>query len=203
MIRFGHKQAMGDMKIVVGLGNPGSEYIQTRHNTGFQVIDSLAELLNIEVKKRKFGARLGSGEFAGKKLILLKPWRFMNLSGQVVATAVGFYKLRLENLIIITDDLALEPGVIRLRAGGSAGGHNGLADIIEKLGTNGFARCRLGIGRNDESGRDQVDYVLGRPTRDQKAMLDLAIPKARDAVLCWIEYGIEKAMNKYNSNNME
>jgi len=90
MILFGHKQAMSDMKIVVGLGNPGSEYIQTRHNTGFQVIDSLAELLHIEVKKRKFGARLGEDEYAGKKLILLKPWRFMNRSGQVVATAVGF-----------------------------------------------------------------------------------------------------------------
>ena len=200
MIRFGHNRAMSDMKIVIGLGNPGNEYIQTRHNTGFEVIDSLADLLNIEVKKRKFGARLGSGEFAGKKLILLKPWRFMNRSGQVVATAVGFYKLCFENLIIVTDDLALEPGVIRLRAGGSDGGHNGLADIIEKLGTNDFARCRLGIGRNAEFGRDQVDYVLGRPTQDQKAMLDVAIPKARDAVLCWIEHGIETAMNKYNGN---
>jgi PTH1 family peptidyl-tRNA hydrolase len=200
MILFGHKRAMGDMKIVVGLGNPGGEYIETRHNTGFQVIDSLAEMLNIEVKKRKFGARLGEDEYAGKKLILLKPWRFMNRSGQVVATAVGFYKLGLENLMIVTDDLALEPGVIRLRARGSAGGHNGLADIIEKLGTSEFARCRVGIGSEIESGQDQVGYVLGRPTQDQKAMLEAAVSKARDAVLCWIEHGIETAMNKYNSN---
>jgi PTH1 family peptidyl-tRNA hydrolase len=200
MIRFGHKQAMGDMKIVVGLGNPGSEYIETRHNTGFQVIDSLAELLNIKVKKRKFGARLGEGEYAGKKLILLKPWQFMNRSGQVVATAAGFYKLGLENLMIVTDDLALEPGVIRLRSKGSAGGHNGLADIIEKLGTNGFARCRVGIGSTIDSGRDQVGYVLGRPTREQKTMTDAAVSKAREAVLYWIEHGIETAMNKYNSN---
>jgi PTH1 family peptidyl-tRNA hydrolase len=200
MILFGHKRAMIDIKIVVGLGNPGSEYIETRHNTGFQVIDSLAELLHIEVKKRKFSARLGDGEYAGKKLILLKPWRFMNRSGQVVATAVGFYKLGPENLMIVTDDLALEPGVIRLRARGSAGGHNGLADIIEKLGTNEFARCRVGIGSKIEAGRDRVEYVLGRPAQDQKAMLDAAVSKARDAVLCWIEHGIETAMNKYNSN---
>jgi len=202
MIRFRRKWAMGDMKIVVGLGNPGDKYIETRHNTGFKVIDSLAELLSIEVRKRKFSARLGSDEFADKKLILLKPWRFMNRSGQVVATAVGFYKLNLKNLMIVTDDLALEPGRIRIRAKGSAGGHNGLADIIEKIGSSGFARCRVGIGSGiEEFSQNQVDYVLSRPTENQKALLDVAITKARDAILCWIEHGLETAMNKYNSNS--
>lgn len=192
---------MGDMKIVVGLGNPGSEYADTRHNTGFNVIDSLAEALKIDVKKRKFGARLGSGEFAEKKLILLKPWNFMNRSGQVVATVAGFYKLDLENLMIVTDDMALEPGRIRIRSKGSAGGHNGLADIIEKLGTIDFARCRVGIGHcTEEFGYNQVDYVLGRPDEEDKALLDKAIKNAGDAVLCWIEYGLETAMNKFNSN---
>jgi len=192
---------MSDMKIVVGLGNPGNEYLNTRHNTGFKVIDSLAEALKIEVRKRKFGARLGSGEFAEKKLILLKPWKFMNRSGQVVATAVGFYKLSLKNLMIVTDDMALEPGRIRIRAKGSAGGHNGLADIIDKLGTNEFARCRVGIGCDiEEVGQNQVDYVLSKPVKGQKALLDKAIENARDAVLCWIEYGIETAINKFNSN---
>jgi len=201
MIWFRRKWAKDEMKIVVGLGNPGSEYIETRHNTGFKVIDSLAEMLNIDVKKRKFGARFGSNEFADKKLILLKPWRFMNRSGQVVATAVGFYKLDLKNLMIVTDDLALEPGRIRIRARGSAGGHNGLVDIIEKLGTNEFARCRVGIGdKTEKLGQNQIDYVLSRPTKEQKALLDAAIIKARDAVMCWIEHGIETAMNKYNSN---
>ena len=190
---------MDGMKIVVGLGNPGDEYINTRHNTGFKVIDSLAEALKIEVRKRKFGARLGSGEFAEKKLILLKPWKFMNRSGQAVATATGFYKLDLKNLIVVTDDMALEPGRIRLRAKGSAGGHNGLTDIIEKLGTNEFSRCRVGIGCNIDQ-VDQVDYVLSRPNENQKALLDKAIENARDAVLCWIEYGIETAMNKFNSS---
>ena len=192
---------MSDMKIVVGLGNPGNEYTYTRHNTGFKVIDSLAEALKIEVRKRKFGARLGTGEFAEKKLILLKPWKFMNLSGQVVATAVGFYKLDLNNLIVVTDDLALDPGKIRLRAKGTAGGHNGLADIIEKLGTNEFARCRVGIGSNiKEVSQNQVDYVLSKPNENQKAILEKAIDRARDAILCWIEHGIETAMNKFNSN---
>ena len=192
---------MSDMKIVVGLGNPGNEYTYTRHNTGFKVIDSLAEALKIEVRKRKFGARLGTGEFAEKKLILLKPWKFMNLSGQVVATAVGFYKLDLNNLIVVTDDLALDPGRIRLRAKGTAGGHNGLADIIEKLVTNEFARCRVGIGSTiEEVSQNQVDYVLSKPNENQKVILEKAIDRARDAILCWIEYGIETAMNKFNSN---
>lgn len=187
---------MGDMKIVVGLGNPGDEYIDTRHNTGFKVIDSLAEAFEIEVRKRKFGARFASGEFADKKLILLKPWQFMNRSGQAVATAMGFYKLDAGDLLVITDDMDLEAGRIRIRAKGSAGGHNGLADIIEKLGTNEFARCRIGIG---QSGReDAVDYVLDKPTEAEKPLLAEAIGRAREAVLCWIEYGTEKTMNEFN-----
>jgi PTH1 family peptidyl-tRNA hydrolase len=192
---------MGSIKMVVGLGNPGHEYAQTRHNMGFMVIDALADKLNIEVKQRKFGARFGTGEFSDKKLILLKPWNYMNRSGQAVATAFGFYKLALGDLLVISDDLALEPGRIRLRSNGSAGGHNGLADIIEKLGTNGFARCRIGIGNSSELQQDQVDYVLGEPTRTQRSLLEDAVQKAKDAVLCWIEYGIETAMNKFNSGS--
>jgi len=187
---------MGDMKIVVGLGNPCDEYIDTRHNTGFKVIDSLAEALEIEVRKRKFGARFGSGEFADKKLILLKPWQFMNRSGQAVATAAGFYKLDVGDLLVVTDDMDLEPGRIRIRAKGSAGGHNGLADIIEKLGTNEFARCRIGVGQSVRE--DAVVYVLNKPTEAEKPLLAGAIEKSRAAVLCWIEYGIEKTMNEFN-----
>jgi PTH1 family peptidyl-tRNA hydrolase len=188
---------MDEMKMIVGLGNPGEEYSDTRHNTGFKVIDLLAETLGVKVKKRKFGARFESVEYADKKLILLKPWQFMNRSGQAVATAVGFFKLRVSHLIVITDDMDLEPGRIRIRAKGSAGGHNGLADIIRKLGTNEFARCRIGIGRSAET--DAVSYVLDRPAEEQESLLAEAIERARDAVLCWIEYGIETAMNKFNS----
>ncbi len=187
---------MGDMRMVVGLGNPGDKYLDTRHNMGFMVIDSLAEVLRIEVKQRKFGARFGSGEFAGKKLILLKPWQYMNRSGQAVATAAGFYKLGIDDLLVVSDDLDLEPGRIRLRAKGSAGGHNGLADIAQKLGANEFARCRVGIGRSDR--QEAVSYVLERPTKDQKPLLDSAVERAREAVFCWLERGIETAMNEFN-----
>jgi len=188
---------MGDMRMVVGLGNPDDRYIDTRHNTGFKVIDSLAQELGIDVRKRKFGSRFGLGEFADNKLILLKPWQYMNRSGQAVATAAGFYKLNIGELIVVTDDMDLEPGRIRLRYKGSAGGHNGLADIIQKLGTNEFARCRVGIGQSAEA--DAVGYVLGKPREDEKPLLAAAIERARNAVLCWIEYGIETAMNKFNS----
>ena len=188
---------MGDMRMVVGLGNPDDKYIDTRHNTGFKVIDLLAQELGIDVRKRKFGSRFGLGEFADNKLILLKPWQYMNRSGQAVATAAGFYKLNIGELIVVTDDMDIEPGRIRLRYKGSAGGHNGLADIIQKLGTNEFARCRIGIGQSAEA--DAVGYVLGKPQEDEKTLLDAAIERARNAVLCWIEYGIETAMNKFNS----
>ncbi len=183
------------IKIVVGLGNPGDEYVDTRHNTGFKVIDLLGEMLKIETKKKKFGARAGTGEFANKKLILLKPWQWMNNSGQPVANVVDFYKLSLDGLLVVTDDMDLEPGRIRVRARGSAGGHNGLADIIEKLGTDEFARLRIGIGRSTQE--DPVDFVLDRP-KEEKPLLDEAVVKARDAVLCWVENGIEVTMNRFN-----
>lgn len=187
---------MGDMRMVVGLGNPGREYKDTRHNMGFKAVDALAIALGIDVKKRKFGARFGSGEFADKKLILLKPWLFMNRSGQAVATAVGFYKLNVADLLVVTDDMDLEPGRIRVRAKGSAGGHNGLTDIIEKLGTNEFARCRIGIGRSGQY--DAVDFVLDEPAQADRTLLAEAVERAKDAVFCWIEHGIDKAMNMFN-----
>jgi PTH1 family peptidyl-tRNA hydrolase len=185
-----------EIKMVVGLGNPGKEYVDTRHNIGFRVIDSLAEALKIDVRKKRFSACLGSGEFADKKLILLKPMRFMNCSGQVVATATGFYKLVLSNLLVVTDDMALPPGRIRVRMKGSAGGHHGLADVIEKLGTKNISRLRIGIGQSNE--KEAYDYVLSKPTEAERPLLDEAITKARDAVLCWVEYGIRATMNKFN-----
>ena len=187
---------MSEKKMIVGLGNPGVEYADTRHNVGFKVLDLLAELFEIEVRKRKFAARFGQGEFGGRSIILLKPWRFMNLSGQSVATAVGFYKLDLSDLLVVLDDMWLEPGNIRLRASGSAGGHNGLADIIEKLGTEEFSRLRVGIGQSSET--DSVDYVLDEPGKQQKPLIEQAIVMAKEACLCWIKNGIDKAMNQYN-----
>ncbi|MHC4221490.1 MAG: aminoacyl-tRNA hydrolase, partial [Planctomycetota bacterium] len=164
------------MKMIVGLGNPGKEYVGTRHNAGFDVIDSLAEQLGIEVKKKKFGALIGTGQFNGKKLILVKPVRFMNCSGQVIATVAGFYKLDLEDLLVISDEMAIEAGKIRVRAKGSAGGHNGLADIIEKLGTGQFSRLRVGIGQSGI--RDTVNFVLAKPTPDERELIAEATAKA-------------------------
>lgn len=182
--------------MVVGLGNPDAEYAHTRHNIGFLVIDSLAKALQIDVRKRKFGAVFGLGEYAGKKLILLKPWRYMNCSGGPTAVAVGFYNLEVGDLLVVTDDMALEPGRIRIRASGSSGGHNGLADVIEKLGTEGIGRLRIGIGQSDRE--DAVDFVLDEPAEAERPLLDKAIAKARDAALCWVEYGIEATMNRFN-----
>jgi PTH1 family peptidyl-tRNA hydrolase len=187
---------MADVKLIVGLGNPGSEYAETRHNLGFKVIEALESALSMEVNRRKFSARVGEGLYSDQRLILMKPWKYMNRSGEAVAAAVGFYKLDLGDLMVVTDDLALEVGRIRLRAKGSAGGHNGLADIIEKLGSNEFARCRVGIGPAQAAGA--VGYVLGRPQEQDKRLLNEAILRARDAVLCWVQFGIEKTMNEFN-----
>ena len=191
----------GGFKLIVGLGNPGKEYINTRHNIGFQVIDSLAESLKVEVKKRKFGARFGLADFADKKLILLKPWQFMNRSGQAVATATAIYKLAVSNLLVVLDDMALEPGRIRIRSKGSAGGHNGLADIIEKLGTDNFGRLRIGIGRSGNE--DAVNFVLDKPNEAERVLLNEAVERSREAVLCWIEHGMEATMNRYNTVKKE
>ncbi len=187
---------MAEVRLVVGLGNPGPEHVETRHNLGFKVIEALGDRLGIEVRQRKFGARIGEGPYAGKKVILMKPWKYMNRSGEPVARAVGFYKLDLGDLMVITDDRALEPGTIRIRAKGSAGGHNGLADIVERLGTNEFARCRVGIGQCPSA--LAVGYVLGPPEPEEKPLLNQAILRARDAVLCWLEFGLEKTMNEFN-----
>jgi peptidyl-tRNA hydrolase, PTH1 family len=184
------------MKMIVGLGNPGGRYSGTRHNVGFAVLDSLTRRLGVEVKKKKFGALLGDGVLGDKKVVLLKPMRFMNNSGQVVATAAGFYRVNKEDVLIIADDMALEPGRIRIRSKGSAGGHNGLGDIIARLGSEDFARLRVGIGG---SGADTgADYVLSRPAGAEKQLLNGAIERAAQAVVCWVEEGIDSAMNKYN-----
>ncbi len=187
---------MAEVRLVVGLGNPGPEYAETRHNLGFKVIEALELALGIEVKQRKFKARIGEGRHSGKKVILMKPWTFMNRSGEPVAAAVGFYKLDLQDLMVVVDDMALESGTLRVRASGSAGGHNGLADIIEKLGTDAFPRCRVGIGARRSP--DAVEHVLGRPESEEKPVLNRAIERARDAVLCWLEFGVDKTMNEFN-----
>ena len=188
---------MAEVRMIVGLGNPGSEYTGTRHNAGFEAIDILADRLGTGVKKKKFGACFGETVFSGKKLILLKPQLFMNNSGEPVAAAAAFYGLEPDSLLVITDDMALEPGRIRIRAQGSSGGHKGLEDIIEKLGTDRFGRLRIGIGLPDRQTAE--DFVLARPPEEERKLIADATQKANEAALCWAEYGTETAMNRFNS----
>jgi PTH1 family peptidyl-tRNA hydrolase len=184
------------MQMIIGLGNPGKKYAETRHNVGFKVIDLLGGVLGIEVGRKGFGGQSGKGEYAGKQVVLLKPQQYMNLSGMPVAEAVGFYKLDLKDVLIVLDDMWLEPGQIRLRAKGAAGGHNGLADVIEKLGTQDVPRLRVGIGQAPPDGA--VDFVLGQPDKKDAALVNEGINRAKDAAICWLEEGIEAAMTKFN-----
>ncbi|MEX2215810.1 MAG: aminoacyl-tRNA hydrolase [Phycisphaeraceae bacterium] len=185
------------MKLIVGLGNPGSEYAKTRHNAGFMVLDRLAVRHVITGIKSKFHAGVLEGNVAGERCILMQPMTYMNRSGLSVGEAVTFYKLEVEEVLIVVDDVALPIGRIRVRKEGSAGGHNGLSDIERALGTNAYARLRIGI---DAPGRvPQRDYVLQRFSEAQMEQLVPTIEKACDAIECWVKQGVDAAMNKFNA----
>jgi len=184
------------MYIIVGLGNPGKQYEQTRHNMGFLTIDQLAEKHSISVTKLKNKALVGEGYFGAKKVMLVKPQTYMNLSGQAVREIMSYYKEDIENLIVIYDDIDLEPGKLRIRAKGSAGTHNGMRSIIYDLQDDGFPRIRLGIGKNPMIPLDK--FVLGGFTKEEKPLLEEAINKAVLAIECYVAEGINAAMNAYN-----
>lgn len=184
------------MYIIVGLGNPGKQYEQTRHNMGFITIDRLAEKHQINVTKLKCKALVGEGYFGTKKVMLVKPQTFMNLSGQSVREIVNYYKEDLEHLLVVYDDIDLEPGVLRIRAKGSAGTHNGMRSIIYDLQEDGFPRIRLGIGKNPQIPLDK--FVLGGFTKEEKPLLEDAVDKATQAIECYVAEGINAAMNAYN-----
>jgi len=190
------------MKLIVGLGNPGPEYQHTRHNVGFVVLDHLARRhAPGAVARSRFHGAMIEGEIGPERVFLLKPATFMNLSGGSVSEAVGFYKLDpAAHLLIIVDDVALPCGSIRLRPSGGAGGHNGLADIEEKLATQDYGRLRIGI---DAPGPiPQKDYVLGRFRPDQLPLVETALDEAVDAAACWAVQGMAEAMNRFNSRNI-
>lgn len=186
-----------DMYIIVGLGNPGKQYEQTRHNMGFITIDRLAEKHQINVTKLKCKALVGEGYFGTKKVMLVKPQTFMNLSGQSVREIVNYYKEDLEHLLVVYDDIDLKPGVLRIRAKGSAGTHNGMRSIIYDLQEDGFPRIRLGIGNNPQIPLDK--FVLGGFTKEEKPLLEDAVDKAVQAIECYVAEGINAAMNAYNT----
>ena len=186
------------MYIIVGLGNPKKEYENTRHNIGFDVIDKLADRENIAVLEKKHKAIIGKGYVAGQKCILAKPQTFMNLSGESVRELIDYYKVdETAELIVISDDISLDVGQLRIRKKGSAGGHNGLKNIISHLGHDTFMRVKMGVGEKPK-GWDLADYVLGHFTGDERKVMDEAAGRAADAIRMMITEDVDAAMNQFN-----
>lgn len=190
------------MYIIAGLGNPTKEYDKTRHNVGFLAIDALADKYHIDVSEKKHKALCGRGTIEGQKVVLMKPQTFMNLSGESIRAAVDFYKVDPEDIIIIYDDISLEPGQLRIRLKGSAGGHNGIKNIIAHLGTQEFPRIKVGIGAKPPR-MDLADYVLSRFSQGEQKLMDDAFKEAADAAVMMMTDGAERAMNHFNTKKKE
>ncbi len=186
------------MRLIVGMGNPGRQYANTRHNVGFMVIDQLAEILDIKTGTMKFRSVIGEGFVYGEKVVLAKPQTYMNLSGEAVLDMIQWYKAVPEDLMVILDDMDLPLGKLRLRKKGGAGGHNGLKSIIHLIQSEEFPRLRIGIGRPENKNIEPVDHVLGKFTVEEARIMDEAIKKAAGAVMSVLEKGVEKAMNEVN-----
>lgn len=185
------------MYLIVGLGNPEEEYSKTRHNMGFNVINKISNEYGIEVNKKKFEGLIGDGLIEGKKVILLKPQTYMNLSGKSIIQVINFYKIPLENIIVIYDDIDVEPGLIRIRKKGSSGSHNGMKSVIQELNSEEFARIRVGIGK-PKYDNDMINYVIGTILEEDKGELELGVEKAKEATIEILKKGIDIAMNKFN-----
>ena len=186
------------MYVIAGLGNPGLSYRHTRHNIGFDAIDVIAKKYSIKLSKSEFKAKTGTGVISGEKVILVKPQTYMNLSGEAIGPLIKYYKADpTKDLIVISDDVALEAGRIRIRKKGSAGGHNGLKDIIKHCGTEEFIRLRIGVGK-PPVGQDMVSFVLGRNGKDERALLEDAFERAAEAAAVIMERGVDCAMNRFN-----
>ena len=198
MFLFGKKSSPGVSWLIVGLGNTGDKYDGTRHNVGFDVIDALADKLDIPVQRLKFRALTNTATVAGEKVLLMKPVTYMNLSGEAVATAADFYKIPPERIIVISDEVALPPGKLRVRPSGSAGGHNGLKNIIAHLHSEQFPRIRIGVGGKPHPDYDMADWVLGKPQGEDAAAIADAVKRAADAVEYYIKEGPDRAMSKFN-----
>ena len=183
--------------LIVGLGNPGQKYEHTRHNMGFLTVDLLAEKLGVKLNKVKFKAAYNIVKFAGCKCLVMKPQTYMNLSGEAVREAAQFYKIPAERVLVIYDDVSLPVGKLRVRPNGSAGGHNGIKNIIAHLGTQEFPRVKIGVAAPGEEG-DMVDWVIGVPSQAERKILAESFEKAIDAAECIISDGCQKAMNRFN-----
>ena len=185
--------------LVVGLGNPGSQYENTRHNAGFIAMDIMAEKLGFDIKRLKFKGLIGDTVIDGRQVAFLKPSTYMNLSGESVRDAMQFYKIPVEKLLVICDDISLAPGRLRIRRKGSAGGHNGLKNIIQHLGTDQFPRVKVGVGEKPHPDYDMADWVLGKFQGEDRKAMDAAVKRAADAVECLLREGMDRAMSRYNA----
>ena len=184
--------------LLVCLGNPGKQYENTRHNIGFLAADALEKRYDVKINKLRYRALTGEVRIGGQRVLVIKPQTYMNLSGEAVKLAGGFYKIPPEHVLVISDDVALPLGKLRIRAGGSAGGHNGLKNIIAHLGTDQFPRIRVGVGAPAHPDHEMVDWVIGNFTPQERKTVDAAVEKALDAAECLIEKGVQEAQNRYN-----
>ena len=195
---FFHRSGGGIGWIVVGLGNPGSQYASTRHNMGFLTVDKLAEVQKFSFNKLRFKAWTGTFSCGGEKVLVMKPQTYMNLSGEAVGEAARFFKVPADHVLVISDDISLPVGKLRIRGSGSAGGHNGLKNIIAHLGTDQFPRIKVGVGIPQQEGYDTVDWVIGKPGKEEQTLLIPALDKAVAAIPYLIENGVQKSMNEFN-----
>lgn len=191
-----------DTYVIAGLGNPGKEYENTRHNMGFKAIDVLSSIENIEIRKNKFHALIGQGKIEGKKAVLVKPETYMNRSGIAVRESAMYFDVPSQNLIVIYDDIDLPAGTIRIRKAGGAGTHNGMKSVVEQLGTKDFIRIRIGVGAA-EGDEDLVERVIGKVPKDEQAVLQKAAEEAARSAIDIIAYGADRAMNMHNKKPKE
>ena len=197
---FGRKS---ESWLIVGLGNPGSQYTRTRHNCGFRAMDILAEELGCKVDRLKFQGLYGQTNYNGKKLFLLKPQTYMNLSGRSVLQLSAYYNIPPQRIIVMFDDISLAPGVLRVRPDGSAGGHNGIKSIIQELGTQAFPRVKIGVGAKPHAEQDLADWVPSSFSSAEEKDLEFALQDAGKAALCIVDKGIPETANRYNGNRVK
>ncbi len=191
---------MQESWLIAGLGNPGREYTHTRHNAGFRALDILAEKLGCKVDKLKFQGLYGQVTHGGRRLFLLKPQTFMNLSGRSILQLSAYYQIPPQRIILLFDDISLEPGRLRVRSDGSAGGHNGIKSTIAELGSQDFPRVKIGVGGKAHPDQDLADHVLSGFSANEEKALVSALERAADAALCIIDRGIEESANRYNGS---
>ena len=194
----GGKQSSGLDWILVCLGNPGDQYENTRHNVGFMTADALGERLGKPIQRLKFKALTNVVEYGGCRVLLMKPTTYMNLSGEAVREACQFYKIPPERVLVVSDDVSLPVGKLRLRRSGTAGGHNGLRSIIGQLHSDQFPRLKIGVGQKPHPDYDMADWVLGKFSKEDRKTIDAAIERALDAIECVFSQGMDKAMSQYN-----